>query len=80
MDVDLRNCPTFPHGWSKIPKGGFDLTPGACYRLIFDIGPDAAVTPVAVAGDGSVDCGPDWEAVTEDSKIIGFNRKSASVG
>ena len=76
MDVDLRN---FPSGsFSNIPDGGFDLIPGARWRLLFSIGQHNP-TEVTVGDDGLVDCGPDWEAVTEGSKIIGFNRKAVSV-
>ena len=70
MDVDLRNLPA---AFNNIPAGGIDLSPRARYRICFNFrgGP----TDVNVREDLTVDCGPDWDAVTEGGKIIGFNRK-----
>ena len=76
MDVDLRNIPS--GAFSNIPAGGFDVAPGARWRLLFSIGQHNP-TDITVSEDGTVDCGPDWDAVTGGGKIIGFNRKAASV-
>jgi hypothetical protein len=79
MDVDLRNLPS---GFSNVPEGGYDLRPGARYRFIFKLGwpvPRDGQFDAAVGDDGTVDCGPHWEAVTEGAKIIGFNRRAADV-
>ena len=70
MDVDLRNLPA---AFNNIPAGGIDLSPRARYRICFNFGDGP--TDVNVREDGTVDCGPDWDAVTLGGKIIGFNRK-----
>ena len=74
MDIDLRNPPAF----SIIPEGGLDLAPYAIYQAFF--APEyLTMVKITVSADLTVDCGPDWDAVTEGDKIIGFNRKPASV-
>ena len=76
MDIDLCN---FPSSWATaIPAGGYDLTPGARYRFIFKLGwpvPQDGQFDATVRDDLTVDCGPDWDAVTLGDKIIGFNRR-----
>lgn len=73
MDIDLRELPAF----SNIPEGGLDLIPFKVYRAFF--GYELPGVDIRVGHDGTVDSGPDWEAVTEGDKIVGFNRRSASV-
>jgi len=71
MDVDLRHLPA---AFCNIPVGGMNLRPGAQYRIFFSIS-QTAPADVAVRDDLTVDCGPDWDAVTLGDKIIGFNRR-----
>ena len=73
MDIDLREMPAF----SNVPEGGFDLIPRKVCTVWF--GPCEDPAKVTVGPDGSaVDCGPDWDAVTEGGKITGFSRKASS--
>ena len=72
MDVDLRALPAL----SNVPAGGLDLIPGNVYWACFGYGMPGA--KIKVGDDGTADCGPDWAAVIEGDKIIGFSRKVAA--